>query len=270
MRNSRAVFLLLCLLGAAAISACGDDGEPGAPPGDFISQADEVCTEAAGEEIANPQPTPVTAEETVPVLEVMVQRREELLDAYRDLGPPPPGIADDWNRVFANTKQRYRNAQELLKLAERGMAGTAEPYVALVSESSELGDESEAILAELGSTSCARVLGPADRREVVDFVTAWETQPFDDCEEVTTQHGIESVFGSVERCEAGQQEVLDRSQLQTQSIEVTDVEGIAEVTATVDATLAGGANDGLKVRYLLLFEDGTYKVDSVTLQPGET
>ena len=270
MRNSRAVFLLLCLIGAAVISACGEDGGPGEPGGDFIAQADEVCTEAAGEEIANPQPTPVTAEETVPVLEVMVQRREEILDAYRDLGPPPPRIAGEWRRVIANTKQRYRNTQELLGLAERGMAATAEPYVALVAESSELGDESEAILAELGSKSCARVLDPADRREIVAFVTAWETRPLDDCEAVTTQHGIESAFGSVERCEAGQQEVIDRSQIQTQAIDVTDVEGIAEVTATVDATLTGGRNDGLKVRYLVLFEDGTYKVDSVTLQPGET
>ena len=269
MRHSRAVFLILCLFGGALLAACGDESEPMTLAEEFIAQADEVCTEAAREEIENPQPTPITAAETVAVLEVVVQRRRELLDAYGDLGAPPSRLTDEWRRVVAIAKQRYRNTQELLELARRGVAATAEPYVALVSGSSALGDESEAIMARLGSTSCARALAPEDRREIVAFVQQWETQPFEDCEAVTTRHGIEAAFGSIEVCEAAQEEVLDRSQLLTQSIEVTDVEGIAAVAATVDATLTGGTNDGLRVRYTVLHEDGAYKVDSVTLQPGE-
>jgi hypothetical protein len=168
------------------------------------------------------------------------------------------------------TRQRYENTQQLLELARQRGEEANETSIALVAEADRLGDRSEAILADLGSTACARVLAPDDREEVVAFVRKWETAPLSDCEAVTTTDGIEASFGSAENCEQMQQEARDQPRILTESIRVTDVEGIAEVTATVDATLVGGAHDGLEVRYVLVFRDGNFKVDSVTLQPGES
>jgi hypothetical protein len=270
MRGSRAASLLVCLLCAGLIGACGDESESAGPAEEFIAQADEVCSEAAREELANPQPTPTTAAEAVPVLEVALQRREAVLGAYEDLGEPPKAIAARWRNVVALTRQRYENTLKLLELARQRGEEANEASVALVAEAGRLGDRSEAILAGLGSTACARVLAPADREEVVAFVRKWETAPLSDCEAVTTADGIEASFGSAENCEEMQRQARDDPRLLTESIRVTDVEGVAGVTATVDATLSGGPHDGLAVRYVLLYEDGSYRVDSVTLQPGET
>jgi len=271
MRTSRAVFLILCVLSFGLV-ACGDDddGGSGSSTEDFIASADEVCTAAAEEAVANPQPTPTTAEAAVPVLTNTVQRREDALANLEDLGEPPGDIADEWDQYIGVVEQRLEIAKKELKLAESGVGPDESQFAAEVKKSSDLEQEGNEIVEGLGSEACAQVLAPEDRQEVVEFVTAWETEPFDDCEAVTTEDGIELAWGSVEACQKAQEEARQKPEVLTKSLQVVDVEGVAEVTATVDATLKGGVNDGVTLRYTVHFVDGTYKVDAVTLAPGQT
>ena len=272
MRTSRAVFLILCMLTAGILVACGDDddGGGGSSSEDFIASADEVCTNAAEENLANPQPTPTTAEEAVPILKESLQRREDLLADLENLGDPPSEIADEWNDYLATQNQRVELSKQNLEFAQQGVEATDPRVANSVEKGSDLEEEGHMILEGIGSTACAEVLAPEDRKEIVEFVTAWETEPFDDCEAVTTDDGIEVAFGSVAECEKAQKDARQHPEDLTKSLKVVDVEGIAKLSATVDATLTGGINDGSTLRYTVVYEDGGYKVDSVTLAPGET
>lgn len=272
MRISRAIFLILLCLLSAGLVACGDDdnADGGSSSDEFIASADEICTEAAEEAVANPQPTPTTAEEAVSTLEVSVQRREDLLADFEDLGDPPSDIADEWNEYVDLVSQRAELTKQTLKFARQGLDPTTPRVANTVGKSSDLEQQGNEIMEGLGSEACAQVLAPEDRKEIVEFVTAWETEPFDDCEAVTTADGIELGWGSVAECQKAQDDARENPEGLTKSVKVLDVEGIAEVTATVDATLTGGVNDGSTLRYTVVFEDGGYKVDSVTLAPGET
>ena len=275
MRTSRAVFLiLLCLLSAGLIAACGDDddGDGGSEAEEFIASADEVCTNAAEEALANPLPTPTSAEEGVPYLETLIERRKNTLAELEDLGEPPSEIADEWDQYIAIVEQRVQFIQQGLKLARQGVEPTDPRFASSVGKASDLEQEGNEIMEGLGSTACAQVLTPEDRKEIVEFVTFWETEPFEPgtCDQYNTEDSIDVAFGSLAECEKAQRDLRENPEQLTKSLKVVDVEGIAEVTATVDATLTGGANDGSTLRYTVVYEDGNYKMDSVTLAPGET
>jgi hypothetical protein len=264
MRSSRTVFLILCLLCAGLVAACGDEENGGGSAEDFIADADQICKEAAEEVIANPQPTPTTAEEAVPVLEASIERREGVLADFEALGDPPSDIADDWNQVLSSTEQRVENTKKLLKFAQEGVAATSERYASVVSESGDLEDEENKTFESLGSTACAEVLPPEEREEITALVTEFETEPLDDCTEFMTDDAIDLLFGSVEECQRIQENPPPEGF--TEEVNVTQIEGIADVTATVDASLKGGIGDGQKVTYTLVYVDGRYKIDAVTAQ----
>jgi hypothetical protein len=272
MRNCRAVFLILCLLCVGLVAACGDDNKSsdsgGSDTEDFVAQADQLCIEVAREALANPQPTPTTAEEAVPILEESVRRREETIGDLEDLGEPPSEIATEWKKILAGSQERLAITKQLLKLSEQGVPADNQKYAGLVASSSESGDESKALYKQIGSTACAQVLPPSERKKIIDLVTFWETQPLDDCEKYTTPDGIELAFGSVKACQKAQ--LNPPPEGFTQEVHVTHIEGIPKVNASVDASLEGGIGDGEKVTYTVVFLDGRYKVDAVTLQAGET
>lgn len=270
MRDSRAVFLIVCLLCVCTVAACGDDDSGGGDSvEDFIAKADGFCADAARESLRNPQPTPTTAQEAVPVLQVSIKRRESLLADFEGLGDPPEEIADKWSRVIESQRTRLEDTRELLRLSRQGVKATDPRYVRIVEAQSDSSDAENELQKAMGSTACAEVLPPDERRRIVDFVTAWETRPFDDCAAVTTDDGIDLLWGTVEKCQQAQQDARENPQELTKSLKVTQVEGIAEVSASVDATVVGGVNDGLKFTYTVVFQDGRYKVDAVTLEAGE-
>jgi hypothetical protein len=272
MRNSRAAFLILiCLLSAGLVAACGDDDDSGGETSaeEFIAEADNLCTESAREALRNPEPTPTNAEEAAESLEESLKEREEAIADFEALGDPPAEIAKEWQQLNELRQQRLAKTRELLKLARQGIEAENPRYASVIEESSKLGDQGDAIYAEIGSTACAGILPPDERKEVIKFVTFWETKPFPgECEKYTTLDGINLLFGSVKKCEEAQ--LTPPPEGYTKRVKVTSVEGIAGVNATVDASLFGGVGDGSKVTYNLVFEDGQYKVDSASLQAGLT
>ena len=258
--------LILCLLSVGLIAACGDednDSDAGSAE-DFIAKADEICTASAIEAIKSPLPTPTTAEEAVPVLEETLQRREEQLIALQDLGQPPAEIANEWNAALQRTEQRVTATEELVKLAKQGVAATDPKYANTVAESSSLDQEENELLAGIGSTACAEVLSPEAREEIIAMVTEFETEALDDCTDFMTDEAVELLFGSLEECQRIQENPPPEGF--TKKVEVTHIEGIDEVSATVDASLSGGIGDGQRVTYTVVFVDDTYKIDAVTTQ----
>ena len=267
MRTSRAVFLILCLLAAASVAACGDDSGSGGSGGsadDFIAQADQVCTDAAEEAVANTAPLPTTAEAAVPYLKDSLKRREQQLADFEALGEPPSEIADEWNEAIGKFEQRVANSEELVKLARQGVKPTDPKYANVVSESSDLDEEENEILKGIGSTACAEVLPADERKEVIDFVTVFETKALDDCTEYMTDEAIKLLFGSLAECQRVQ--LNPPPEGFTKKVKVTHIEGISGVTVAVDASLEGGIGDGQKVTYTLVYVDGGYKIDAVTTQ----
>ena len=267
MRNSRAVFLiLLSLLAAGLLAACGDDDDGGGASAseEFIADADQLCQDAAEEVLANPQPTPTTAEEAVPILKDSLERREQLLADFEDLGDPPSEIADEWEQAISITKQRAKLGHELLRMAEEGVEPTTPDYANTISDSSDLEDERNEILKGIGSTACAEVLSPDEREAIIEMVTVFETEALDDCTEYMTTDALELLFGSVEECQRIQENPPPEGF--TKKVKVTHIEGIDQVSASVDASLFGGIGDGQKVTYTVVYVDGRYKIDAVTTQ----
>jgi hypothetical protein len=267
MRNGRAAFLiLLCLLSASLIAACGDDDENGtaSPSEEFIADADQICQEAAEELVADPPPTATTAEEAVPVLQDSLDRRQEVLAALVDLGEPPSDIREEWNQVIEIANLRVELGVQLLEMAKQDVDPTSFRYADTVRKSGDLEDQRNRILKSIGSTACAEVLTPEEREEVIARVTEFETEALDDCTEYMTDEAIELLFGSLEECQRIQENPPPEGF--TKKVEITSIEGIDEVSATVDASLQGGVADGQKVTYQVIYVDGVYKINAVTAQ----
>lgn len=266
MLGRRVLLPFICLVAVLALVACGgDDDSEGSSVEGFIAEADEVCVQATLDALAGP-PVPTTEEERVPYLEASVERREQTQADFEALGDPPAEIAEEWESVLAGDEQRLSNTRENLELAQQGVSAEEPRYQRLVAESSEIDEEQNATLAELGSTACAEVLPPDVEEEIIERVTTFETEALEDCTEYLTDDGIEQAFGSLEKCQRAQENPPPEGF--TQAVNVTQVEGVEEVRASVDASLEGGFLDGDKVTYNVVFEDGVYKVNSITQQAG--
>lgn len=265
---SRLLIFLCCMIAPLALSACGGDDEPSeGGGGDFISQADEICTAAARDVVATQDEPPGSPEESISVLEEQLEIRSKALEDLRALAEPPSDVASAWEEHLAARQKRISLVEEEIALLEQGVDPTAPEYEAVVAKIVEAVEQGEVALADTDFEACAAKLPPEVEEEVTAIVTEFETQPLEDCTEFMTDSAIEELFGGLQECQRVQENPPPEGF--TEEVDVTDISGIEKLSVEVEASLAGGVGDGQDVIYGLVYEDGTYKVNSVISQPEE-
>jgi hypothetical protein len=256
------------LLAAATMmlmAACGGDDD-GDSTEDFAAEADALCIETAEEVTAlfNEEGIPQSFEEDVALLAKRLPIGEELLAEASDLDPPED-IADEYEAYLAELEENVALRNDAL---DAGEAGDESSYQSYLPRFEAQGDAIDAAAEASGLEACAGIL-PEDQVADVEAViqdTATTGDPAH-CTEDYTANFVESQ-GGPEACEQGERDPAN----QADSVAVTEVKGVDEVTARAEVTITGGPLDGDDAFVELIFEDGRWKVDALfpAVAPDET
>ena len=242
--------LLLCPL--AAIS-CGGGG------GDFVSEADGVCTEQAIrvngvlDDGGTPQNAPEAAAQTAELLPI--ER-----DAVSDLRAieAPEGRAAAAYRDFLAARGLALQLSERRGRAARRRASAA--YATIDARRDRVLRRADASAARAGLLACAERLSRGAIRAVRAAITRIATSPDPAlCSERFTANFVRSQFGDPRRCRRRQQQ----PQGAARAVEIDDLRGIDGVYALATILPRGGYSAEQRVRLGMLFEDGSYKADSL-------
>ena len=250
---------IACAFAGMGIAACGGDSDEDSGD-DFAAQADQICLEAQREtvEIAR-RLGPVTSDEDViPRIEQFTPVREQ---AQADLEAlePSEDVAPAFDRLLALRREHLERSQQELKLRKSGDVAAA---ARLGAKSSRLQEQEDAAAEDAGLTACARILPDEDAEQAKETITVLETSDDPDlCTETMTAEGVEALFGGLEACEEAQQG-LKPSEL-ADSVDFEEISGLEGVSASVVGTVNGGTLDGDHAKYEMIYEDGTYKVNTV-------
>jgi hypothetical protein len=246
------------------LASCGDDSEDeGDGGGDFVTQADALCTDAARDRIATQQEVPESEQEALAQLAEQQQIRERYLRELEAL-EPTEDAADAYREFLDHRREVLETAAREPALIRQGVAPDEPRYQELIASLDESGEAAESAAADAGLEACGGVLPESEKEKVVDIVTEFETKPLDDCREFATAAAIEELFGGLKACQRTQKNPPPEGF--TKRVQIQEVRGIEGVSAGVKAALSGGVADGQEVEYVLHYEDGTYKVAAVFLQ----
>ena len=254
------------LIGAGIVAAgfvagaflLGGDEEPG-----FVESADAICrsaTVALAENQANPASSLGGVDAK---LRMELGIREAALAQLEKLGRAPEDLSEAWREHLRARRERIRLGIEELRLILGGTEPGSPRYIRLNAQGARVSEDSAAALAGTPFTACANELSRTDEDEAVAVVKDVETEALDDCSAVLTEHAMRKLYGGVDECAAIRadpepEEVAD-------SVDIVAVRGVDDASATVTAVPSGGRRDGATVLYGLLVEDGSYKVNNVTV-----
>lgn len=252
--------MLACSLGLVLVAAACGGGDEESASDDFVAQADEICTNSQRElvgvvEDLGPLESPEDEAERVSALNPI---REQTLADLQALEPPEE-LSADYEEYVALREERLANDKKVEELLQKG---DVEAVGKISARNDEVTKDAEAKAEEIGFSACAQVLpaeAEAQVKETIDMLEISDDPAL--CTETMTASGVEVLFGSLEKCEKTQEE-LKPSEL-ADSVDYEEIKGVEGVTANVIATVEGGALDGQRSSYQLLFEDGTYKVSEV-------
>ncbi len=242
-----------------ALAACGGDG---ADTEDFIAEADQICTEAERErvDIALGRPILKTSEQEAAVLREIVpvhQREHDDLAALE----PPEDASTEYSDFLAARADVVAAGEERRALAERG--APAEERLAASDRAEAANDRADEPAAAIGLEACAHRLPP----EQVEEITANTEDVFTSedpavCTELLTDVFLERFDQTLEQCKRQQQK--ERG---TELIELSDVEGIAGVSATARMEAQGGPRVAPPTEVTYVYQDGTWKLTNFTEAP---
>ena len=250
----------IAFFGGFLIFGGGDEGEPG-----FVPTADAICRDQAVA-LAENQATPASDLGGVDAkLEQELAIREQAMADLEALGNAPRELAEDWGQHLSARQLRIVLAKQELRLLDSGTEPGSPAYVRLNARGAEASEAAVDALSGTPFTACAYELSRDAEDEAVAVVKDVETEPLSDCSEVLTEHAMRVLYGGITACDAARRDP-EPGEI-AESVDVIEVRGIDDAAATVLGTPTGGPRDGESVMYGLLVEDGSYKVNNVTVSP---
>jgi seryl-tRNA synthetase len=250
---------LIAVLAIVGITACGSS-EPSTE--DFVAEADEVCTEQVRnfQEVEDRLGSSTSLEEEAKLQKALLPFREESLADLEEIEAPEES-EKAWNRYLELRRELRDLRAKQLKLLEKGDEEALEPVNEKIGD---LNDELDEVGKEADLLACASVL-PKDQvkeaEEVVEEV-ALTTDPKRVCRELVTQNYLDTGFkGSYEECAKFQREEAENF---ADDLEVEEVSGVADTSAAVTITEAGGTYDGEESTWVLRREGGEWKVNLIS------
>jgi hypothetical protein len=241
------------------LAACGDDD--GSSTDDFVADADAGCVESAKEinELYAAEGLPQSFEEAVALLDKRLPISEEGVQKASEL-EAPDDVADDYDEYLA---QRETFIDLLRQQLQAGKAGDEDKFNGFNAQLDETSDAIDAAGEQVGLEACAQILPDDQVEEVTTVLEEGIKSDPANCTERYTDTFVEAI-GGPDACRESESD----SSNDPESVEVSDVKGIDEVYATAEAVPSGGPNDGKTLLVELVFEDDTWKVDSVTPVSG--
>jgi hypothetical protein len=234
-------------------------GQAALTPAAFTQRADGVCTEIEQDvervydQVGTQNPTdPQTRISVLRERADVVRKGVRRLRALQNEAPPSLRAGFE---TYAETRQRFAAALDDLADANEAGASTAaaqEELDRLLTSKIRLGDE-------MGMDACADQLPAADQEAVKQLVADWLSgnDPVGNCATHITSDYLASAFGGDEgSCAASLRDSPAGSDVSSEI--KTGVDG---VHAAVDAVV-----DGVPYKVDLDEEDGTWKIDGVTLR----
>lgn len=266
LRKLGAMLLCVMLLSGACSSGSstsdGDDNagqepesettpteETGPTSEEFIAEAEAVCISSSKEveEIVADLGIPETEKADFALGKELLAARQDRLEKLRALDASEELQAqwDDYLQARQESFELIRERYDVLKDGDKKKAAE------LLSKSEELDDEWQSIGEEIGFAACAFKLAPEDEELVTAVITQFfEGDPKKTCPGFVSKSYLD-YLGGKDGC------VENLSQ--ASKISISELEGIAEVTA--DATVTDSSY-GKAVLVEVTYEDGKYKVRS--------
>jgi hypothetical protein len=255
--------ILLATLATAAtvalLAACGggeDEGE------EFASAADAICVEGAERDLAIQAGQEGSGPEaSARFLADLGASRARVATELADL-PVADELAEGRDELVAS---RQRAVDAILAGEQAAQDEDVAAYESSRARARTIGDEGDALAAELGLAACARALPAAERQEIgsllrltVDVERAQEL-----CAERATKRFVADRFASVSECVSAQSE-----QPAADRIEITDLSGTSEVFATAYVELSGpDGSEPLEYEAGLVYEDGLWMLNTLVEVP---
>lgn len=268
--------LLALALALGALAACGDDGDDSGAGGaeggdDFVSQVNEACKARSltVADAAIEKGSPANAKEYVQnVTDVTLPAREELVSTLEGLEPPAEDKAD-FKKFLALERAYVAQQKKIESLYEQGGDDAVNAAAAKLSEQ---GDEIQAVAREAGFDVCGlNALSPEEEEAATDVVREFATtaDPKTSCEPaggLVLPVLVESNFGGKEECVKYQKQLNANPEQLPTDIKVTKTEGIDGVSARIYFSDVGGKFAGQPSEATLYYQDGGWRVYSVTLE----
>ena len=234
------------------------------PPG-FVDSADAVCRSATIA-LAENQAKPASSLGGVDAkLRMELGIREAALAELKSLGRAPADLSEAWRQHLKARQARIRLGIEELRLVLGGTEPGSTRYIRLNAEGAEVSEAAASALAGTPFTACANELSREGEDQAVAIVKDVETEALSDCSAVLTGHAMRKLFGGAASCEAVRTDPAPEDI--AEAVDIIDVRGVDDASATVIAIPSGGPRDGSTVMYGLLAEDGAFKVNNVTVRP---
>jgi hypothetical protein len=244
----------------ALLAACGGGGDEGGD--DFASAANAICVEGAERDLAIQAGQQGSGPEaSARFLAALGASRARVATELAKL-PVADELAEGRDDLVAS---RQRAVKAILAGEQAAQDEDIAVYESARARARAIGDEGDALAAELGLAACARALPAAERQEIeallrltVDVERAREL-----CTERATGRFVADRFAGVSECVTAQSEepAADR-------IEITDLSGTSEVFATAYVELSGpGGSEPLEYEAGLVYEDGLWKLNTLVEVP---
>lgn len=246
---------IVALVPALAVAACGgDDGGE-----DFTAQADAVCTESAERinALFTKEGAPTSAEEAAALGAKLVGSRQQEIDELEAL-EPPEDLEAGYQDFVAARKEVLAGEESRQAADEQADRRASELAAAQVDEAFAAADEA----AEgIGLEACAGILPPEEEDDIravaEQFFEAATREEFEVACRQATDAYIEQL-GGIEAChEPGE----------PRTIEISEVGGVAGVSAEVLFVPTGGPSDGQNLRADFVYQGGEWKVDALARVP---
>jgi hypothetical protein len=243
---------------AIAIAACGsDDGSGGSGGGDFVAEADAICTEAARESVdAYASSLEEAGEEqaTLAYIRGLQEARTREIETIEQLSSPAEQeeTFDEYLRLRRASADRLGDALAAAEDEDRQGFETAR------AEAEAERDEADELGAQLGFAACANRLPEESEAAVTQVIETSATS--DDAEEVCglgTDRFVDR-FGGFERCVQAQ---MDSPA--AKSVEVSELRGADGVFASARIELLGRDDQIETFDVNLTFEGGEWKIETI-------
>lgn len=243
----------VCATGALA--ACG-----GGSSSDFASKADAICTNVAKQtNQVFAEVGPVSSQQSA--INLTTKLNPVYQQAYSSLKAikPPASASAAYQQYLADRQQRLTL---LSQLHQQAVKGDATAYGQVNKQATDVLKKEDAAAAKAGLTACAAKL-PADQQAAVKQLATRNATVNDaaECTQGFTPTYVKQHFGSQQKCVAQQ-----KGKSPVTSVTVTDISGVANVSATATVVPHGGPPNGKKFTTTFVYQNGHWLQD--TLDPA--
>jgi hypothetical protein len=252
---------------AALLAACGSGGGSSttASTSDFASAADQICTDRAHATVdVRRKYEPVQdAQSAAKFTAALADVNSTALGKLKAL--EAPSSANSSYQQFLDIRDQMQS--QLAKGVTAAKAGDEAAYNKAEQEYLHLSNQADSAAADAGLTVCAEKLS-ADQESAARAVvtrTGTANDP-SQCTDDYTAAFVKAQWGSVSACQKAQK----KGSPPLDGVDIKTLVGVDSIYADATVLAHGGSQDGQTLDVSLIYEDGSWKVDSVSSEPSSS